>query len=57
MAAIADELKRVAEKLALPKTKGAERLELLRRQASLGDLRDAIADRARRAVGDDTRRH
>jgi hypothetical protein len=42
------ELQRVAEKLAAGKITGEQRLALLRRQAELGDLRDAMADRARR---------
>ena len=42
------ELERVAAALDKGKIQGPERLSLLRRQAALGDLRDAIADRARR---------
>ena len=42
------ELAGVADKLAARELTGAERLALLRRQAQLGDLRDALAERARR---------
>jgi hypothetical protein len=42
------ELQRVADKLAAGEITGEQRLALLRRQAELGDLRDAMADRARR---------
>jgi hypothetical protein len=42
------ELQAVAERLAAGKITGEQRLALLRRQAELGDLRDAMADRARR---------
>jgi hypothetical protein len=42
------ELEGVADKLAAGKVTGEKRLDLLRRQAELGDLRDAMADRARR---------
>jgi hypothetical protein len=42
------ELERVAAALDKGKVQGQERLALLRRQAALGDLRDAIAERARR---------
>lgn len=38
----------VAEKLAVAPA-GQKRMALLRRQAQLGDLRDAIAERQRRA--------
>ena len=44
------EMGSVAEKLAAPGGSGEKRLALLRRQAQLGDLRDALADRARRAA-------
>jgi hypothetical protein len=44
------ELKSVAAKLADGGSTGEERLALLRRQAALGDLRDAIALRARRSA-------
>jgi hypothetical protein len=42
------ELEAVADKLAAGKITGEKRLALLRRQAELGDLRDAMAERARR---------
>jgi hypothetical protein len=42
------ELSGVADKLAAGKETGEKRLALLRRQAELGDLRDALAERARR---------
>ncbi|MEA2179779.1 MAG: hypothetical protein QOF29_2888 [bacterium] len=42
------ELDGVAAKLAAGKVTGEKRLALLRRQAELGDLRDAMAERARR---------
>jgi hypothetical protein len=41
------ELAGVAERLAATTVTGPQRLALLRRQAELGDLRDALADRAR----------
>ncbi len=44
------ELDGVANRLAAEKITGKQRLELLRRQAQLGDLRDALADRARRTA-------
>jgi hypothetical protein len=44
------ELERVAAALDKDRVGGPKRLSLLRRQAALGDLRDAIADRARRAA-------
>jgi hypothetical protein len=44
------ELAVLADKLASADTTGEERLTLLRRQAQLGDLRDAIAERARRGT-------
>jgi hypothetical protein len=47
-AAVLRQLKTVGEKLA-GKASGKQRLALLRRQAQLGDQRDAAADRARRA--------
>jgi hypothetical protein len=46
-AALQEELQRVAEALAGNDVKGPERLALLRRQATLGDLRDALAQRER----------
>lgn len=45
--ALQEELQRVAEALAGNDVKGPERLALLRRQATLGDLRDALAQRER----------
>lgn len=45
---ILTELAKVADRLAERGLSGAPRLALLRRQAELGDLRDALADRARR---------
>jgi hypothetical protein len=42
------ELVGVADRLAAGRILGDQRLALLRRQAELGDLRDALADRARR---------
>ncbi len=47
-AAVLKQLKTVGEKLA-GKANGKQRLALLRRQAELGDRRDAAADAARRA--------
>ncbi|MEA2287695.1 MAG: hypothetical protein QOJ21_3738 [Solirubrobacteraceae bacterium] len=47
-AAVLKQLKTVGEKLA-GKVSGKERLALLRRQAELGDQRDAAAEKARRA--------
>ena len=46
-AAILKQLKTVGEKLA-GKASGKQRLMLLRRQAELGDQRDAAADEARK---------
>ncbi len=46
-AAVLKQLKTVGEKLA-GKASGKQRLALLRRQAELGDRRDAAADEARR---------
>lgn len=45
-AAVLKQLKSVGEKIA-GKATGAKRLELLRRQAELGDQRDAAARRSR----------
>jgi hypothetical protein len=45
---ILQQMATVAERLDSPKTNGAQRMALLRRQAELGDLRDALLDRARR---------
>ena len=47
-AAVLKQLKTVGEKLA-GKASGKERLALLRRQAELGDKRDAAEEKARRA--------
>lgn len=47
--AVLKELAGVGDKLAAKKLTQQQRLALLRRQAELGDLRDALADRARRA--------
>jgi hypothetical protein len=47
-AAVLKQLKIVGEKIA-GKATGKQRLELLRRQAELGDQRDAAADKARKA--------
>ena len=44
---VLEQLDRVAARLAGPVTP-EERLALLRRQADLGDLRDALAERERR---------
>jgi hypothetical protein len=44
------ELASVTDELANPELTREQRLALLRRQAALGDLRDAIAERARRAA-------
>lgn len=48
-ASVVRELERVVASLDKGNVRGAARLELLRRQAALGDLRDAISERARRA--------
>jgi hypothetical protein len=48
-AAVLKQLKTVGEKIA-GKATGKKRLELLRRQAELGDQRDAAADKKRRAA-------
>jgi hypothetical protein len=47
--AVLKELAGVGDKLAAKKLTQQQRLALLRRQAELGDLRDALAERARRA--------
>lgn len=44
------ELERVAVALDKQRLGSDSRLALLRRQAALGDLRDALAERARRAA-------
>ncbi len=49
--AILTEMERVADRLAAGKIVGPERLALLRRQAELGDLRDALAHQARHRSG------
>lgn len=49
--ALQEELERVAEALTGNEVKGPERLALLRRQATLGDLRDALAQRDRTEHG------
>lgn len=49
-AVIIKELDRVGDKLAAKGLTRDKRMDLLRRQAQLGDLRDAIAQRARRAA-------
>ena len=46
--AVLKELAGVGDKLAARGLTMAQRLVLLRRQAELGDLRDALAERARR---------
>lgn len=48
---ILKEMEGVADRLAANKVVGKERLALLRRQAELGDLRDALAQRARHHAG------
>jgi hypothetical protein len=45
----------VADKLEDVRVTGARRLALLRKQAELGDARDAAADKARRAQNDQAR--
>jgi hypothetical protein len=47
-AAVLKQLKTVGDKIA-GKASGKERLALLRRQAQLGDQRDAAEDKARKA--------
>jgi hypothetical protein len=46
---ILQQMATVAERLDSPKTNGTQRMALLRRQAELGDMRDAMVERARRA--------
>jgi hypothetical protein len=46
-ALVLKELENVADRLLAPGVTTAQRLALLRRQAELGDLRDALAARAR----------
>jgi hypothetical protein len=47
-AAVLKELAAASDKLAAPALSKDKRLALLRRQAELGDLRDALAERERR---------
>jgi hypothetical protein len=47
------QMETVATKLESPKLSSEQRMALLRRQAELGDLRDALADRARRNANAD----
>ena len=47
---IVQQMEKVSEQLESPRLSGAQRMALLRRQAELGDLRDAFAERARRAA-------
>lgn len=51
-AAIKKQLKTVADQLSGVRSKGSKRLALLRKQAQLGDERDASAERERRAEQD-----
>jgi hypothetical protein len=44
------QLETVAQRLESPKLTGPQRMALLRRQAELGDQRDVLAERARRAA-------
>ena len=44
------QMETVAQRLESPKLEGPARMALLRRQAELGDLRDALLERARRAA-------
>jgi cell division protein FtsB len=46
---LSEELTRVGADLRANECTTAERMELLRRQAELGDLKDALEERARRA--------
>lgn len=55
-ATIARELERVAAALGKHRISGPKRLALLRRQAALGDLRDAITERARRRLASENAR-
>ncbi len=48
-ASVLKKMEGVADKLAGPRLKQKQRLELLRRQAELGDQRDEIALQQRRA--------
>ncbi|HWI72165.1 MAG TPA: hypothetical protein VNT55_09430 [Baekduia sp.] len=51
---ILHQMETVAQRLESPKLNGPQRMALLRRQAELGDLRDALAERARRAASTST---
>jgi len=44
------QMETVSARLDSPKLNSQQRMALLRRQAELGDLRDALAERARRAA-------
>jgi hypothetical protein len=44
------QMETVSQRLDSPKLNSEQRMALLRRQAELGDLRDALAERARRAA-------
>ncbi len=50
--AVTKQMEGVADKLDNPRLKSETRLTLLRRQAQLGDLRDAVADKLRRDAAD-----
>jgi len=50
--ALQKQMRAVADKLGDQKVTGKRRLELLRKQAELGDERDAAVDKARRAAND-----
>jgi hypothetical protein len=47
-AQIRRQMETVSQRLDSPKLNSQQRMALLRRQAELGDLRDALAERARR---------
>jgi cell division protein FtsB len=47
---LSEELTRVGADLRANECTTAERMDLLRRQAELGDLKDALEERARRAA-------
>jgi hypothetical protein len=47
---LSEELTRVGADLRANECTTSERMELLRRQAELGDLREALEDRARRGA-------
>jgi hypothetical protein len=49
-AQILAKMETVARQLDAPNLSRPQRMALLRRQAELGDLRDALAERARRAA-------